>query len=53
MDLAIMADETLELLSATGAFDMATRREIADSRIGVGVPHGKPTPSSPSVSQVC
>lgn len=42
MDLAIMADETLELLASTGAFDMATRREIADSRIGVGIPHGKP-----------
>ena len=42
MDLAIMASETLELLSPTGVFDMATRREIADSRIGVGVPQGHP-----------
>lgn len=50
MDLAIMADETLELLSATGAFDMTTRREIADSRIGVGVPHGKPKPDVSSVA---
>ncbi|KAB0550127.1 ABC transporter substrate-binding protein [Pseudomonas argentinensis] len=50
MDLAIMADETLERLSKTGAFDMATRREIADSRIGVGVPHGKPTRDVSSVA---
>ena len=50
MDLAIMADETLALLSPTGAFDMATRSEIADSRIGVGVPHGKPTPDVSSVA---
>ncbi|MFG0539735.1 substrate-binding domain-containing protein [Pseudomonas sp. YQ_5] len=42
MDLAIMASETLDLLGPTGAFDMATRKEIADSRIGVGVPKGHP-----------
>jgi molybdate transport system substrate-binding protein len=42
MDLAIMASETLDLLAPTGVFDMATRREIADSRIGVGVPKGHP-----------
>lgn len=42
MDLAIMASETLDLLGPTGAFDMSTRREIADSRIGIGVPKGHP-----------
>jgi molybdate transport system substrate-binding protein len=50
MDLAVMADETLELLAPSGAFDMATRREIADSRIGVGVPHGKPKPDISTVA---
>ncbi|MBA1376823.1 molybdate ABC transporter substrate-binding protein [Pseudomonas brassicacearum] len=49
MDLAIMADETLDLLSPTGVFDLSTRREIADSRIGVGVPAGK---SHPDISSV-
>ncbi|WP_313629598.1 substrate-binding domain-containing protein [Pseudomonas sp.] len=49
MDLAIMADETLDLLSPTGVFDLKTRREIADSRIGVGVPAGKPHPDVSSV----
>lgn len=42
MDLAIMASETLDFLAPSGAFDMTTRREIADSRIGVGVPKGHP-----------
>lgn len=42
MDLAIMASETLDLLAPSGAFDMATRQAIADSRIGVGVPKGHP-----------
>lgn len=50
MDVAIMADETLDLLSPSGVFDLATRREIADSRIGVGVPHGRPHPDVSSVS---
>lgn len=42
MDLAIMASETMDLLGPTGAFDLETRRAIADSRIGVGVPKGHP-----------
>lgn len=42
MDLAIMASETMDLLGPTGAFDLETRRVIADSRIGVGVPKGHP-----------
>ncbi|WP_339437427.1 substrate-binding domain-containing protein [Pseudomonas sp. EL_65y_Pfl1_R32] len=49
MDLAIMADVTLDLLSPSGAFDLGTRRNIADSRIGVGVPHGKPKPDISTV----
>jgi molybdate transport system substrate-binding protein len=52
MDLAIMADETLDLLSPSGVFDLATRREIADSRIGVGVPHGRPHPDVSSVESL-
>lgn len=50
MDLAIMATETLDLLAPSGAFDLATRRDVADSRIGIGVPHGTPRPDVSSVA---
>ncbi len=50
MDLAIMADETLALLGPTGVFDMASRREIAESRIGVGVPKGRAHPDVSTVA---
>ncbi len=50
MDLAIMAGETLDLLGPTGVFDLSTRREIADSRIGVGVPKGHPHADVSTVS---
>ncbi|EXF93380.1 molybdenum ABC transporter substrate-binding protein [Pseudomonas fluorescens HK44] len=49
MDLAIMAAETLDQLSGTGSFEMATRTQIASSRIGVGVPKGQPKPDVSSV----
>lgn len=44
MDLAVMADETLDTLSSTGAFNLSTRREVALSPIGAGVPSGHPHP---------
>lgn len=44
MDLAIMASETLDQLSSTGAFELPTRTDIATSRIGVGVPKGQTKP---------
>lgn len=52
MDLAIMAGETLDLLGPTGVFDLSTRREVADSRIGVGVPKGHPRVPVSTVSDV-
>lgn len=50
MDLAIMASETLDQLASTGAFILATRTNVATSRIGAGVPQGQPKPdiSSPA-----
>jgi molybdate transport system substrate-binding protein len=50
MDLAIMASETLDLLAPSGAFDLTTRRDIADSPIGVGVPHGHAHPDISTVA---
>lgn len=53
MDLAIMASETLDSLASTGAFELATRTDVATSRIGVGVPAGQPKPDISSPQALC
>lgn len=52
MDVTIGTAETIETLSKDGYFDLATRRGVAESRIGVGVPAGKPKPDISTVAAV-
>ena len=52
MDLTIGSVEMIETLSADGYFAVASQRPIAESRIGVGVPAGKPKPDIRTVEAV-
>ncbi len=52
MDITIGTEETVETLSANGFFDLPSRRPVAESRIGVGVPAGKPKPDIRTVAAV-
>jgi molybdate transport system substrate-binding protein len=50
MDVTIGTAETIETLGADGYFALPTRRVIAESRIGVGVPAGAPKPDISTVA---
>ena len=52
MDLTIGSVEMIETLSGDGYFAVASQRAIAESRIGVGVPAGKPKPDIRTVKAV-